>query len=81
MNEQKVVDMYTKEKMSTYEIAKFYDTYPNKIRRILLKRHVDINSKSEAQKNADLLNWTERIGEWSTYPSQLRGFPKSTKRI
>lgn len=52
MNEQKVVDMYTKEKMSTYEIAKFYDTYPNKIRRILLKRHVDINSKSEAQKNA-----------------------------
>ena len=49
---KQAVDMYEKEKMSTYEIAKFFNTYPNKIRRILLKNGVQINDKSTAQKNA-----------------------------
>tara|TARA_B100001559_G_scaffold255071_1_gene219117 strand:+ start:3624 stop:4406 length:783 start_codon:yes stop_codon:yes gene_type:complete len=48
----KAIEMYQKEKMSTYEIAKFFNTYPNKIRRILIKNNVEINDKSTAQKNA-----------------------------
>lgn len=52
MNEQKIIDMYTKESKSTYEVAKIFNTYPNKIRRILVKHNVELKSKSEAQKNA-----------------------------
>ena len=37
MNENKIIDMYKNENKSTYEIAKEFDTYPNKIRRILIK--------------------------------------------
>jgi len=51
-NTTDIVNMYEKENMSTYEIAKFLNTYPNKIRRILLKNGVQINDKSTAQKNA-----------------------------
>ena len=37
MNDNKIVDMYKNQNKSTYEIAKEFDTYPNKIRRILIK--------------------------------------------
>lgn len=52
MNESKIVDMYTQQNKSTYEIAEEFKTYPNKIRRILIKSGVDLKNKSEAQKNA-----------------------------
>lgn len=51
MNENKIVNAYNKGK-STYEIAKEHNTYPNKIRRVLIKHGVKIKSKSDAQKNA-----------------------------
>ncbi len=51
MNENKIVKSYNAGK-STYEIAKEYNTYANKIRRILIKHGVEIKSKSDAQKNA-----------------------------
>jgi very-short-patch-repair endonuclease len=52
MNEQKIIDMYKEKKMSTYEIAKALNTYPNKIRRLLIKHGVELNDKSTAQKLA-----------------------------
>ena len=52
MNEKDIVKLYTKENLSTGAIAKRYNTYTNKIRRILLKAGVDLKSKSEAQRNA-----------------------------
>tara|TARA_Y100001973_G_C5190716_1_gene330803 strand:+ start:1197 stop:1961 length:765 start_codon:yes stop_codon:yes gene_type:complete len=50
--EQKVIDMYNDQNCSTYEIAKSLDTYPNKIRRTLIKHGFSLKNKSEAQKNA-----------------------------
>jgi very-short-patch-repair endonuclease len=52
MNIKKIIDMYTKENKSTYDIAIEYNTYPNKIRRILIKNGIELKDKSEAQKNA-----------------------------
>jgi very-short-patch-repair endonuclease len=52
MNEREIVKLYEKEKLSTYEIAKKFSTYPNKIRRVLIKHGVNMKTKSEAQKNA-----------------------------
>lgn len=52
MNEREVVRLYTKENKSTYQISKMFDTYANKVRRILIKNGVEIKTKSEAQKNA-----------------------------
>ena len=52
MNEKKIVDMYTKDSKSTYQISKELNTYPNKIRRILKKHNVELKDRSEAQKNA-----------------------------
>lgn len=52
MDAKKIVDMYTKQNKSTYEIAEQLNTYPNKIRRILVKNGVELKDKSEAQKNA-----------------------------
>ena len=52
MNEQKIIKLYVKEKKSTYEIADLFNTYPNKVRRILIKHGVQMKSKSDAQKNA-----------------------------
>lgn len=49
---KKIVDMYVKENKSTYEIAECMNTYPNKIRRLLIKNGVELKDKSEAQKNA-----------------------------
>lgn len=52
MNINQVVTMYTEQDKSTYEIAEKFNTYPNKIRRILIKQGVVLKTKSEAQKNA-----------------------------
>lgn len=60
MNTEKIIQLYTKENKSTYEIAELFQTYPNKIRRILIKNGVDIKDKSQAQKNA-LINGTSKI--------------------
>jgi very-short-patch-repair endonuclease len=52
MNKEKdIIEMYNEGK-STYEIAKTFGTYANKIRRILIKHGIEMKSKSEAQKNA-----------------------------
>ena len=47
-----VLDMYIEQDCSTYVIAKKYDTYPNKIRRILMKQGIVLDDKSAAQKKA-----------------------------
>lgn len=60
MNETKIVDLYVKDQKSTYEIASMYNTYANKIRRILVKHGVELKTKSEAQKNA-INNGTAKI--------------------
>lgn len=52
MNINKIVDLYDKQNKSTYEIAEIMGTYPNKIRRILIKSGIELKDKSEAQKNA-----------------------------
>ncbi len=52
MNTQQIIKMYVEQNKSTYEIAEEFKTYPNKVRRILLKGGVDLKTKSEAQKNA-----------------------------
>ncbi|MHA2218365.1 MAG: NUMOD3 domain-containing DNA-binding protein, partial [Candidatus Hodarchaeales archaeon] len=52
MNENDIINMYKNENKSTYEIAKKFDTYPNKIRRILIKNGCEMKDKSAAQKNA-----------------------------
>lgn len=44
-----VVELYNK-KRSTVEIAKFFNTYPNRIRRILVKAGVKMRDKFDAQK-------------------------------
>ena len=50
--DQKVLNMYQEDNKSTYEIAEALDTYPNKVRRVLLKNGITLKSKSSAQKNA-----------------------------
>jgi very-short-patch-repair endonuclease len=50
--EQKVVDLYQKQEKSTYQIAEELNTYPNKIRRVLMKHGVEIKDRSAAQKLA-----------------------------
>lgn len=52
MNINQIITMYTKQHKSTYEIAEKFNTYPNRIRRILIKSGVVLKTKSEAQKNA-----------------------------
>ena len=52
MNEKEIIRLYTQEKKSTYDIAKELKTYPNKVRRVLLKHGIQMKTKSQAQKNA-----------------------------
>jgi very-short-patch-repair endonuclease len=52
MNINQIITMYTKQHKSTYEIAEELNTYPNRIRRILIKSGINLKTKSEAQKNA-----------------------------
>ena len=51
INIEEVISLYNSGE-STYQIAKHYSTYPNKIRRLLVKHGVEIKNRSEAQKNA-----------------------------
>lgn len=51
MNIKNVIKCY-REGMSPYQIAKKFDTYPNKIRRALIKSGEELRDKSQAQKNA-----------------------------
>lgn len=50
--EQKVIKLYNESNQSTYEIAKELKTYPNKIRRTLIKHGYELKDKSAAQKAA-----------------------------
>lgn len=43
---------YVKENKSFQDIAKMFNTYPNKVRRDAIKHNIKIRNKSEAQKNA-----------------------------
>jgi very-short-patch-repair endonuclease len=52
LNLTDIIDMYKNQGCSTYVIAKKYNTYPNKIRRLLLKNNVELDDKSTAQKKA-----------------------------
>jgi very-short-patch-repair endonuclease len=47
-----IVKLYNSGNYSTYELAEKFETYPNKIRRILRKNGIALRSKSAAQKNA-----------------------------
>lgn len=47
-----LTSLYEKQKQSFADIAKKYNTYPNKIRRDAKKLNISIRDKSEAQKNA-----------------------------
>ena len=49
---QTLQDLYETQKKSFIDIAKLYDTYPNKIRREAKRLGIHIRDKSEAQKNA-----------------------------
>ena len=70
--EQRVVDLYQKQDKSTYQIAEELNTYPNKIRRVLLKHGVDIKDRSAAQKLA------LKKGR-STHPTDGLNRPEETK--
>tara|TARA_A100001515_G_scaffold144850_1_gene150351 strand:- start:20017 stop:20781 length:765 start_codon:yes stop_codon:yes gene_type:complete len=50
--EDKVISLYNEQNKSTYEIAKQLNTYPNKIRRTLIKHGYELKDKSAAQKAA-----------------------------
>ena len=52
MNIKKIIKMYEKQNKSTYEIAEHFETYPNKIRRILKKHGCELRDKNAAQKAA-----------------------------
>jgi very-short-patch-repair endonuclease len=52
MNEKYIIELYSQQSKSMQEIAEMLNTYPNKIRRILIKHGVKILTKSEAQFNA-----------------------------
>jgi len=50
--DKQVIKLYNEDNFSTYEIAKQLETYPNKIRRILIKHGYELKDKSAAQKAA-----------------------------
>lgn len=52
MNEAQVEKEYLNDQVSITALAKKYDTYENKIRRILIKRGIKLRDKSDAQKLA-----------------------------
>jgi len=52
MKTGKIIELYTNGNMNISEIAKKFNTYPNKIRRILIKENIRLDSKSEAQRKS-----------------------------
>lgn len=51
IEKQEIIEKYNKGH-STYELATEYNTYPNRIRRLLKKSGIEIRDKSDAQKKA-----------------------------
>ena len=49
---KQIIIMYQKQQCSTYEIAEKFNTYPNKIRRILKQHGIELRNAKTAQKNA-----------------------------
>lgn len=58
--------MYQQDKKSFIDIAKEYNTYPNKIRRDAIRLNIDIRNKSEAQKNALITGKTKHPTKGTT---------------
>jgi len=52
MNTETVIKMYNDDEMSVHQIAKKFNTYPNKIRRLLKHCGVTLRTRSETQKLA-----------------------------
>ena len=50
--DKKVINLYNEKNQSTYQIAKALETYPNKVRRTLIKHGYELKDKSAAQKAA-----------------------------
>lgn len=50
--DKKIIDLYTKQNYSSYEIAELLNTYPNKIRRVLHRHGYELKDRSQAQKTA-----------------------------
>ena len=50
--DKKVINLYNEQNQSTYQIAKALETYPNKVRRTLIKHGYELKDKSAAQKAA-----------------------------
>ena len=76
MIEKEVIKLYTTGSKSTYEIAQIFNTYPNKIRRILMKHDIPIKTKSEAQKNA-IKNGVAKVptkGKSRTHEEKIKEF-------
>ncbi len=46
---EQIIRSYLEDKLSVHELARMYKTYPNKIRRLLLKNRVPIRGQSETQ--------------------------------
>ena len=68
-----IVKLYNSGNYSTYELAEKFNTYPNKIRRILRKNGVPLRTKSAAQKNA------LRKGR-ASHPTKGKNQSEATKR-
>lgn len=69
---ESIIKMYNVEELSIYVIAKAFNTYPNKIKRLLNKHGYTLKSKSEAQKQA------LKSGR-HTHPTKGTKRPESTK--
>ena len=50
--EKSILHLYQEKNLSTYEIAEKFQTYPNRIRRVLKKNGVELRSSKDAQQNA-----------------------------
>ena len=68
-----IVKLYNSGNYSTYELAEKFNTYPNKIRRILRKNGIPLRTKSAAQKNA------LRKGR-ASHPTKGKNHSEATKR-
>ncbi|MHA2428387.1 MAG: hypothetical protein ACXADB_10225 [Candidatus Hermodarchaeia archaeon] len=72
LNISDIVDMYVNQNCSTYVIAKKYNTYPNKIRRLLIKNGVELDDKSTAQKKALESGRSKHPTKGTTRPEEVR---------
>tara|TARA_R110002020_G_scaffold103292_7_gene241931 strand:+ start:3662 stop:4426 length:765 start_codon:yes stop_codon:yes gene_type:complete len=70
--DQQIIQLYKEKNMSTHEIAQKFNTYPNKINRVLKKHGVQLRGKGEAQKIALEVGRTE-------HPTKGKEMKDSTK--